>query len=67
MVLCLAFIWTYNTGIFQHQNEKPITIKKHDRRAKSLFGYRLEKLTVLLFNFINKQINTIVKLFLSST
>jgi len=43
----------YNTGIFRHQNEKTIAIKKHGRRAKSLFAYRLEKLAIVLINKID--------------
>jgi len=67
MVLCLAFVWAYNTGIFRHQNEKPIAIKKHGRRAKSFFAYGLEKLAMVLINKIENQINNIIKLFLSCT
>jgi len=67
MVLCLAFIWAYNTGIFREQHEKPIAIKKHGRRAKSIFVYGLEKLAFVLINQIQNQISQLANLFLSCT
>jgi len=40
-VMCIAFIWAYNTGIYLDKIVKPIKIKKHGRRAYSFFKYGL--------------------------
>lgn len=40
-LLCIAYIWAYRTGIYRHQNIKPIKIKKHGRKAYSFFKYGL--------------------------
>jgi len=42
LLLMIAFVWAYKIGIFLHQNVKAIKIKKHGRRAISLFKYGLE-------------------------
>ena len=47
-LVLVAFIWAYKTGV--HLNEEiPIKIKKHGRKAKSLFKYGLEYIAKALF------------------
>jgi hypothetical protein len=36
----IAFVWCYEIGTYLHQIN-PIKIKKHGRRAKSIFKYRV--------------------------
>ena len=50
----VAFVWAYKIGIFLNSLH-PIKIKKHGRRAQSLFKYGLTfLLNVLFFNYIDK-------------
>jgi hypothetical protein len=44
----IAFIWCYKVGIYLGACVKPITIKKHGYRAKSLFKYGLEYIASIL-------------------
>jgi hypothetical protein len=44
----IAFIWCYKVGIYLDACLKPITIKKHGYRAKSLFKYGLEYIANIL-------------------
>jgi hypothetical protein len=48
-LVLIAFTWAYKTGIYL-DSIKPIKIKKHGRRAKSLFKYGLVHIAKLLFN-----------------
>ncbi len=65
LLIMIAFVWCYKVGI--HLNQiKPITIKKHGRKAKSIFKYGLNFLAGVLLNNEN-QSNTNVFLFLSCT
>lgn len=66
-VVTIAFIWSYNLGIYLHQKHKQITIKKHGRRAVSLFTYGLDFLTEAFINKIKQVINKALNLFLSCT
>ncbi|MEN7550686.1 hypothetical protein AAG747_22390, partial [Rapidithrix thailandica] len=66
-VLVIAFIWSYNIGIYLHENIKQITIKKHGRRAVSFFSYGLDKLSEVFLNNINNMIKKALCLFLSCT
>jgi hypothetical protein len=53
-LVLVAFIWTYIIGVFLN-DICPIKIKKHGRRAKSLFKYGLTHLSNVLFsNDINE-------------
>jgi len=45
----VAFVWAYKAGIFL-DSLRPIKIKKHGRRAKSLFKYGLTYLASVLFS-----------------
>jgi hypothetical protein len=48
LVLCIAFCWSYRIGDIANQI-KPIVIKKHGRRAKSLFRLGMDKIRRTLF------------------
>ncbi|MFA6927360.1 MAG: hypothetical protein WCQ69_10225, partial [Bacteroidales bacterium] len=37
LLVMIAFVWCYKTGIFIHEHVKKIEIKKHGRKAKSIF------------------------------
>ncbi len=65
LLVMIAFVWCYKIGIHLHQI-KPITIKKHGRKAKSIFKYGLNFIAKFLLN-ANNQININVFQFLSCT
>ncbi|HLS95119.1 MAG TPA: transposase [Sphingobacterium sp.] len=46
----LAFIWCYRIGDYIDTQIKQIKIKKHGRRAKSCFKYRLDYLSEILLS-----------------
>jgi hypothetical protein len=46
----IAFVWCYKVGIFVDEYVKPIKIKKHGFRAKSIFKYGLEFIANILLN-----------------
>jgi hypothetical protein len=48
-LVLVAFVWAYKAGIFLNALN-PIKIKKHGRRAKSLFKYGLIYLANVLFS-----------------
>lgn len=60
----IAFLWCYLVGIFLDLNIKPIAIKNHGYRGKSLFKYGLEYISNYLLNPQN-QLNIDVFGFLS--
>jgi len=62
-LLCIAFIWAYMTGIHKHENIKPITIKKHGRKAYSFFKYGLIFIAHALLCSIILDIDIIVGIF----
>lgn len=62
-LLCIAFIWAYLTGIYKHENIKPITIKKHGRKAYSFFKYGLIFIAHALLCSIILDIDIIVGIF----
>ena len=49
-VLAIAFCWAHRTGEWQHENVKPIKIKKHLRLAKSIFRVGLDFIREALFS-----------------
>jgi hypothetical protein len=65
LLVMIAFVWCYKVGIYLHQIN-PITIKKHGRKAKSIFKYGLNFLAGILLNNEN-QSNTDIFQFLSCT
>lgn len=46
----LAFVWCYNVGEFIHEHIKPIDVKKHGRRAVSVFVYGFRFISRWLIN-----------------
>lgn len=64
-LVLIAFAWVYRVGIYL-DTLKPIKIKKHGRRAKSLFKYGLTHIAKLLFNNDIDKFNDCCK-FLSCT
>jgi len=66
LLVMVAFVWCYKTGIYLHQNYKAIKIKKHGRKAISIFKYGLDYISNCLLNTrMNKTIN--IYQFLSCT
>jgi Transposase DDE domain len=61
-LLCIAFIWAYLTGIYRHENMKPIQIKKHGRKAYSYFKYGLIFIAHALLCLILPDIDVIIKI-----
>ena len=64
-LVMIAFVWCYKIGIYLHQIN-PITIKKHGRKAKSIFKYGLNLLASFLLNSENQNNNDLFR-FLSCT
>ena len=52
-LLSLALCWVFLTGEWLHQL-KPLTIKKHGRKAKSIFRYGLDYLRNIVLNLEQK-------------
>lgn len=65
LLVMIAFVWCYKIGIYLH-DIKPIEIKKHGRKAKSIFKYGLDFLAGVFLNSEN-QTNIDVCKFLSCT
>ena len=65
LLIMIAFVWSYKIGIYLHQI-KPIKIKKHGRKAKSIFKYGLSVLSNILLNSENQN-DTEIFQFLSCT
>lgn len=64
-LLSLALCWAVLTGQWLHQLQ-PLPVKKHGRRAKSLFRYGLDHLRTVLFNLEYRQDDFLVLLQLLS-
>lgn len=54
MLSMLAFNWCYLIGDYIDQEIKPIIIKKHGRKAKSVFKYGLDYISETLLSGFNK-------------
>lgn len=52
-ILAIAFCWAHLVGEWLHA-QYPIQIKKHGRRAKSIFRYGYDYLRGVLINFANR-------------
>tara|TARA_R110002050_G_scaffold158381_5_gene287696 strand:+ start:18080 stop:18520 length:441 start_codon:yes stop_codon:yes gene_type:complete len=65
LIVMIAFVWCYKVGIYLHAI-KPISIKKHGRKAKTVFKYELSFIASVLLNSEN-QSNINVIAFLSCT
>ena len=66
LIVMIAFVWSYKTGIFIHENIKKIEIKKHGRKAKSIFKCGLSFIASILLNSKNQTDINVFK-FLSCT
>ena len=62
LLIMIAFVWAYKVGIYLHQR-KPIKIKTHGRKAKSIFKYGLDYIAAILLNHVNKDKVGIFKFF----
>ena len=49
-LVIVAFAWAYVVGDYLNQHIKPIKIKKHGKRAKSIFKYGLNYISSTLLN-----------------
>jgi transposase len=49
LLIMVAFVWAYKVGIHIHQ-KKPIKVKKHGRKAKSIFKTGLDFITKCFLN-----------------
>lgn len=47
-MLSLAFIWAHLVGLWRHEHEKKLKVKRHGRLEKSYFRYGLDRLQRLL-------------------
>jgi len=50
LLVMIAFVWAYKVGIYIHQNLNPIIIKKHGRKAKTIFKIGLDYITNCFLN-----------------
>jgi hypothetical protein len=65
LLVMIAFVWCYRTGIYLNE-KRPIKIKTHGRKAKSIFKYGLDYIAKRLLNADNKE-DTGIFVFLSCT
>ena len=63
-VLVIAFCWAHRVGEWQHENVKPIKLKKHQRPEKSIFRLGLDVISECLFKVKFDRKNEINSLFL---
>ena len=54
-IVSIAFVWAYKVGLQKHLYEKPIPIKKHGRKAYSIFKYGMSVINNVLLNACNNQ------------
>ncbi len=55
VVVSLAFLWALKVGEFVHRQLKPVPLKSHGRKKKSLFRTGLDHLRHLLTNAVGKK------------
>jgi hypothetical protein len=65
LLVMIAFVWCYKVGIYLHSTT-PIKVKKHGRKAKSIFRYGLDYISNCMLNAIKPMEIDIYK-FLSCT
>ncbi|OYU82767.1 MAG: IS4 family transposase, partial [Flavobacterium sp. BFFFF2] len=65
-LIMIAFVWCYKIGDYIDQNIKKIKIKKHGRRAVSIFKYGLDYLSRFLLTGFKPLENSFLQ-FLSCT
>lgn len=66
-LLAFVFYWAYKVGDYKNKNIEKIKIKKHQRKAQSVFKYGLQAVAQALFLNIRKEINQFTSVFLSCT
>ncbi len=66
LLVMIAFVWCYKVGIYLHTNIKKIVIKKHGRKAITIFKYGLSYIANYLLNSKMKKEFNILQ-FLSCT
>jgi hypothetical protein len=49
-LVIVAFTWAYKVGVYLHNQMKPIKLKRHGNRARSIFKYGLAFITSVLLN-----------------
>ena len=54
LLVMIAFVWVYNVGDYVHRNIKEIKLKKHGKKAKSIFRYGLDIVSESLYESINQ-------------
>src|SRR5690606_41329011 len=54
LLTLIAVVWCYRVGDYLDRQIKPIKIKKHGRRAKSVFKYVLDYISECLLSRVNK-------------
>ena len=62
-LLCLvmiALVWCYKVGDYLDRHVKPIPLKKHGHRAKSVFKYGLEHISNILLNADKHGLNDVL-------
>ncbi|MDR2145443.1 MAG: IS4 family transposase [Tannerella sp.] len=62
-LVMIAFVWCYKIGDYIDTKIKPIQIKKHGRRAVSVFRYGLDYITECLLSGFNKLNICLIKFF----
>lgn len=60
-LVMIAFIWCYKVGDYLDREVKPIVIKKHGHRAKSIFKYGLEHISSCLLNTYRNDFDLILQ------
>mgnify|MGYP001198597872 CR=1 FL=1 len=66
LLVMVAFVWCYKVGIYLHENVRAIKIKKHGRKARSIFKYGLDYVSNCLLNTL-KLMEINITQFLSCT
>lgn len=66
LIVSIAFTWAYLVGDFLQKETKPIPIKNHGRRAKSVFKHGLDYIANVLLNNLFKPVTNVFN-FLSCT
>jgi len=66
LLVMIAFVWCYKTGMFIDRHVEKIKTKKHGRKAKSIFKCGLHHISNVLLNANNQDVLGIVN-FLSCT
>ena len=58
-LLAIGFCWAHKVGEGKEKTVKPLTVKKHGRKAQSVFRYGLDYLTDLLTGSVREELDTL--------